>query len=64
MSEPSSSLRIAIVGPCGAGKSTLARNLRLKGRQARAIAQEHSYVPAMWQCLTKPDFLDLPGRLL
>jgi cytidylate kinase len=57
VSDPSSSLRIAIVGPCGAGKSTLARNLRLKGWQARAIAQEHSYVPSMWRRVTKPDLL-------
>ncbi len=57
VSDPSSSLRIAIVGPCGAGKSTLARGLRLKGWQARAIAQEHSYVPSMWRRVTKPDLL-------
>ena len=57
MSNPSRPLRIAIVGPCGAGKTTLARDLRRKGWQARAIAQEHSYVPSMWQRVTKPDLL-------
>ncbi len=48
---------IAIVGPCGAGKSTLAEGLVRHGYHARQIAQEHSYVPDMWQQLTKPDVL-------
>jgi ATPase subunit of ABC transporter with duplicated ATPase domains len=48
---------IAIVGPCAAGKSTLVAGLTARGVQARQIAQEHSYVPAMWQVLTKPDAL-------
>jgi thymidylate kinase len=54
---PSSGPRIAIVGPCGAGKTTLAEQLQALGLQARQIAQEHSYVPAMWQILTRPDIL-------
>lgn len=49
--------QIAIVGPCGAGKSTLAQELRSRGLQARQIAQEHSFAPAMWQHLSKPDIL-------
>ena len=48
---------IGIVGPCGAGKTTLAVTLRLKGYRVRHIAQEHSYVPAMWQKLTNPEIL-------
>jgi guanylate kinase len=48
---------IAIVGPCGAGKTTLAEGLRRKGYRARAIVQEHSYVQDMWQRITKPDVL-------
>jgi cytidylate kinase len=48
---------IAIAGPCGAGKTTLAEGLKRNGFRARAIAQEHSYVPTMWQQLTKPDLL-------
>jgi cytidylate kinase len=48
---------IGIVGPCGAGKTTLANLLNQHGYPSRAIAQEHSYVPAMWQKLTNPDFL-------
>lgn len=45
---------IGIVGPCGSGKSTLAARLAERGFRARAVAQEHSYVPAMWQRITRP----------
>jgi ABC-type Mn2+/Zn2+ transport system ATPase subunit len=48
---------VGIVGPCGAGKTTLTRNLTAAGISARAIAQEHSYVPYMWQKITNPDIL-------
>lgn len=57
MGEGSAGLRIAIVGPCASGKSTLAAGLQEHGHLARQIAQEHSYVPAMWQVLAKPDVL-------
>lgn len=50
-------LSIAIVGPCAAGKSTLARALQSRGLGARQIAQEHSYAPSMWQHLSQPDLL-------
>lgn len=52
-----SGLRIAIVGPCGSGKTTLAQGLQQHGLQAHQIAQEHSYVPNMWQRISKPDIL-------
>ncbi|HSB89799.1 MAG TPA: hypothetical protein VLD63_07215 [Anaerolineales bacterium] len=48
---------IAIVGPCASGKTTLARGLQALGHPARQIAQEHSYVPDMWQRLSRPDVL-------
>jgi deoxyadenosine/deoxycytidine kinase len=48
---------IGIVGPCGAGKTTLAESLRSWGYRARAVVQEHSYVQDMWQRFTKPDVL-------
>ena len=51
------SLRIGIVGPCAAGKTTLITALRDHGYNAKHIAQEHSYVPAMWQIMTHPDVL-------
>jgi deoxyadenosine/deoxycytidine kinase len=48
---------IGIVGPCGAGKTTLANHLKSFGYRVKHIAQEHSYVPYMWQKLTNPDIL-------
>ena len=48
---------IAVVGVCAAGKTTLARALRTQGYNARPVLQEHSYVPTMWQRITKPDIL-------
>ena len=50
-------LLIGIVGPCGAGKSTLIQGLEARGYRCRHIAQEHSYVPHMWQRITNPDLL-------
>ena len=50
--------RIGIVGPCSAGKTTLALGLKDRGYlNVRPIAQEHSYVPYMWQRITNPDIL-------
>lgn len=52
-----SSLEIAVVGPCASGKSTLVQALEKQGYHARQIAQEHSYVPDMWEVMTQPDIL-------
>jgi ABC-type glutathione transport system ATPase component len=49
--------KLGIVGPCAAGKTTLIQGLAGLGIIARHIAQEHSYVPTMWQRLTNPDIL-------
>jgi deoxyadenosine/deoxycytidine kinase len=57
MEPPSKSPLIGVVGPCGSGKSTLIAGLEKHGYACRHIAQEHSYVPAMWQIITKPDVL-------
>ena len=54
---PSKSLLIGVVGPCGSGKSTLIGGLEKHGFACRHIAQEHSYVQAMWQVITKPNIL-------
>ncbi|MGW8317759.1 MAG: hypothetical protein ACWGPS_00835 [Candidatus Promineifilaceae bacterium] len=51
------SVRVAVVGACAAGKSTLVRALREAGYDARHVAQEHSYVPNMWQRISRPDAL-------
>lgn len=48
---------IGIVGTCGAGKSSLVAGLRAMGYECRHIAQEHSYVPAMWKRIVNPDVL-------
>lgn len=57
MEPPSTSKLIGIVGPCGSGKSTLMAELERRGYRCRHIAQEHSYVQAMWQIVSKPDIL-------
>ena len=48
---------IALVGPCASGKSALGKRLRAVGYNVREPAQEHSFVPDMWQRLTNPDIL-------
>jgi len=50
-------MRIAVVGPCGAGKTTLVAGLRALGYEARECVQEHSYVPTMWERISRPDIL-------
>jgi len=55
--DDNGSLRIAVVGACASGKSTLVDTLRAAGYEARHVAQEHSYVPSMWQRITRPDVL-------
>jgi deoxyadenosine/deoxycytidine kinase len=50
-------MRIKVVGPCASGKSALAARLRDLGYDARSAAQDHSYVPDMWQRLNPPDLL-------
>ena len=55
--HPPAPVKIGLVGPCAAGKSTLAKRLRFLGYNIKHIAQEHSYVPYMWQRLTAPDLL-------
>ena len=42
-------MEIVVVGPCGAGKSTLVQSLRARGYVARAVAQEHSIISALWR---------------
>jgi len=54
---PVSKILIGIVGPCGAGKSTLVAALGSRGFACRHIAQEHSYIKDMWKRITNPDVL-------
>lgn len=55
--EPPGKSLIGVVGPCGSGKSTLITGLERYGYACRHIAQEHSYVPSMWQKISRPDIL-------
>jgi GTPase SAR1 family protein len=55
--DENKSLRVAVVGACASGKSTLVERLRQSGYEARHVAQEHSFVPYMWQRITRPDIL-------
>jgi hypothetical protein len=57
MSENHDFPLIGIVGVCASGKTTLSAKLSQLGFHCRHIAQEHSYVPDMWQRLTNPDLL-------
>ena len=50
-------MRIAVVGPCASGKTALAERLQDLGYEARECTQEHSYVPTMWQKISRPDIL-------
>jgi hypothetical protein len=50
-------MRIKVVGPCASGKSTLVAGLRRLGYDAGSAAQDHSFVPDMWQRLHPPDLL-------
>ena len=52
-----SGIKIGVVGPCAAGKTTLVSGMAQYNLQVRHIAQEHSYVPTMWQRITNPDLL-------
>lgn len=40
--------RIAVVGVCAAGKTTLAQGLARLGWKAVAVPQEHSFVKRLW----------------
>jgi hypothetical protein len=50
-------MRIKVVGPCASGKSVLVARLRKLGYDAHTAAQDHSYVPDMWQRRNPPDLL-------
>ena len=66
MEPPEKSVLVGVVGPCGSGKSALTEGLEKNGYACRHIAQEHSYVPDMWEVMTKPDvliYLDVSFRV-
>ncbi len=57
LTPPGGKARVLVVGPCGAGKTTLAGSLLALGFQIRQIAQEHSFVADLWHRGTPPDAL-------
>jgi len=48
---------IGVVGPCNSGKSALTSFLTARGYPVHHIAQEHSYVPNMWQVVGHAEVL-------
>jgi hypothetical protein len=50
-------MRVGVVGVCGSGKSSLVGRLNQAAYDAHEIAQEHSFVPDMWQRIHPPDVL-------
>ena len=57
LTDDKSLIRVAVVGACASGKSTLVAALKEAGYEARHVAQEHSYMPAMWERISQPDVL-------
>ncbi|HRA48059.1 MAG TPA: hypothetical protein PK819_08330 [Thermomicrobiales bacterium] len=55
--------RVAIIGPCASGKSTLRRALLAHGYDARISAQEHSAVPDLWQRMEADILIGLQAEL-
>lgn len=49
-------MRVAVVGRCASGKSTIAAALRDHGYDAWPVGQEHSIVPTLWNA-KQPDAL-------
>jgi Ni2+-binding GTPase involved in maturation of urease and hydrogenase len=47
--RPVAAPRVAVVGPCASGKTTLVDALRNAGVDAHVVAQEHSGVPDLWR---------------
>lgn len=41
--------RIAVVGPCASGKTTLVEGLKRRGYTAAVCGQEHSEIPTLWR---------------
>lgn len=47
-------MRVAVVGVCGSGKTTIVGRLRERGYEAYVVGQEHSVIPDLWNHL-QPD---------
>ncbi|MGA7671024.1 MAG: hypothetical protein WBW04_11430 [Nitrolancea sp.] len=49
-------MKIAVVGTCASGKSTIVAALRERGHDAYVVSQEHSIVKELWRHLG-PDIM-------
>lgn len=49
-------MKIAVVGGCASGKTTIAAELRSRGLDAYVVGQEHSGVASLWNH-REPDFV-------
>jgi adenylate kinase family enzyme len=49
-------MRVAVVGPCSSGKSTIVERLSQRGVDAYAVSQEHSIIRRLWDH-QRPDAL-------
>lgn len=47
--QPASNASIVVVGPCASGKTTLVDALKVRGYDARVVAQEHSIIRDLWK---------------
>ncbi len=57
------SLRVAVVGTCASGKTSVVAALRERGIDAYAVAQEHSAIATLWQHLEPDRLVYLDNRL-
>ncbi len=48
--------RVAVIGPCASGKTSVAAGLRQQGLNSWSVGQEHSDVTDLWNS-KHPDFL-------
>jgi broad-specificity NMP kinase len=55
--------RVAIVGTCASGKSSVVARLRVRGVDAFAVAQEHSVVSELWNHRQPDHVVVLEARL-
>ena len=56
-------LRVAVVGTCASGKTSVVAALRDRGLDAYAVAQEHSAIAALWRHLEPDRLVYLDNRL-
>lgn len=58
-----SAARIAVVGVCGSGKSTIVEHLRRRGYDAYVVSQEHSIIRDLWKHREPSALVFLEARL-